>query len=131
MPVRAPTGVHVPNDVNKALLLTGAIRIVIDAEDVSELIEGQLLHVAKSPREDFEIRTIRLAAENRTLVGIFKMEPFLGSYTQALVSDRPIDTTVDPDSEAVHVVTSISEVRSETVGDGLTLIRFPVAIRIS
>ena len=131
LPVGAPARVHVPDDVDKAFLLTRAIRVVVDSKDIAELIEGDFLHVAEAAGVDLKVRTVGITAEQGSVVGVFEMKAFFRSRAKALVADGPVDTSVRTDGEAVHVVTGIGEMGAESVGDGFSGVGLSIVVGVS
>ena len=45
LPIRAPTGIHVLNDVDETLFLTGAIGVIVDSKNVAVLIKSDFLNI--------------------------------------------------------------------------------------
>ena len=131
LPVGAPAGVHVLDDVNESFFFTGAVRVVVDAEDVAVLIEGDFLDVAETTGVNLEVGTIGIAAEEGALVGVFEVEAFLGFYAHSLIADGPIDAPIRAHCEAVHVVSGVGEMSSESVGDGFTGVGFAIVVGVA
>ena len=65
-----------PDDIDKAFLLAGAVRVVVDSEDITELIEGDFLHVTEAAGVDLKVRAVGITAEQGSMVGIFEMKTF-------------------------------------------------------
>src|SRR5262249_58512779 len=59
----APTAIASLNQIHPARLVA-AVGIVIAREQISILIEDQVLRIAQSERKHFQLGTIRVAAEN-------------------------------------------------------------------
>ena len=65
-----------PDDVDKAFLLAWAVRVVIDSKDITELIEGDFLHVAEAAGIDLKVGAVGITAEQGSVVGVFEMKTF-------------------------------------------------------
>ena len=83
--------------------LVALIRVVIHAESVAELVEGDLLRIAEAGVENLEARSIRLEPECRALVRVTVFFAFLGEEGKAAVADRAVDATVRAEGEAIEI----------------------------
>ena len=103
--------VHVParlaafHDVDDARAVA-AVGVVVAGEEVAPLVEGQFLRIPQRMREDLQVRTVRLAAEDGTREDALEVLPLLVRHVVAAVADRPVDAAVGSGGEAVHVVTA-------------------------
>jgi hypothetical protein len=77
----APAGVAALGDVHEALFLAGHVGVVVHAEHVAEIVEGDLLHVAQAVREDLEAAAVRLAAQDAAFVRVNHCTPSFAGVT--------------------------------------------------
>ncbi len=121
-----PAGIGTLGDVEETLALALAVGIVIDGEDVSVLVEGDLLGVAEAAGENFKTRSVRVGPQHGALVRGEVVRPFLGGDVGPLVADGPVDAPVGAEGGAVHVVAGVSDVDAETLDEGFALVGFSV-----
>ena len=65
---RVPTGIAAFYEIVDTFQVR-AVRIVVRCEEIAVIIPGQLLRIAQPVIEKLHVRTVRIAAENRPLVG--------------------------------------------------------------
>jgi hypothetical protein len=65
----APAAVAAFNYIDPTRLIP-AVRVVVAREQIAVLVENEVLGVAQAKREDFEFRTIGIASEYATSVGV-------------------------------------------------------------
>ena len=125
-----PTRVGTLDDIDEPFALLGLVGVVVDPDDITEVIEGDLLDVADARSEDLEARPIGLRAQDRPRMRVEETLTFLAEDVRALVADRPIDATIRPEAEPMHVVTGIGDVDPEARDDEFLEVGDAVAIRI-
>ena len=98
--------------MDKTLTFTFLIRVIVDPKPVSIGIEGELLYIAKPVGKYFEVATIRITAHDTTLIGVVETLSILRYGIDPLVPNRPVDLSVGPHNEPVHIVTTISNMQA-------------------
>ena len=88
-----PTTIATGHEVNHASLVS-LIGIVIDADGIALGIEGDLLGITQTGVDQFEVGTIRLETEGRSLVRIMIGFAFLGRETQSAVTHRAVNHAI-------------------------------------
>ena len=113
-----PAGIGAFDDVHHAggVALVG---VIVHREAVAEIVEGDLLRITQAEVDDFEVRAVRLEAEDRAAVTGVVLLPFLGGEIETTVADGAPDATVGADGEAVHVVAGERDAHAEAVFDDL------------
>ncbi len=104
LPVRAPAAVGSVRDVDETLGLALMIAVVVDADQVAVLVEGELLQVADAGREDLEVRAVGLRAHDRALIRIGPALAGLVDDVESDVSDLPVDPAVRSADQPRHAV---------------------------
>ena len=127
----APARVAALGDVNETLALTGHVGVVVHAENVAEVVEGDLLHVAQAVGEDLEAAAVRFAAHDAAFVRVIPAFALLAHHVRAFVANAPVDAAIGADAWAVHVVSRVGDVHAETMRDDLPLVGDAVVIRIA
>ena len=125
--VISPAGIGTFGDVEEAFAFAFEVGIVVDGKHVSVFIESDFLRVAQATCEDFESRAIWVATQHGAFVRSKEIFAFFGSDVGSFVTNRPIDTAVGSEGEAVHVVAGVGDVDSESMSERLTLIGFAIA----
>ena len=127
----APAGVAELGDVDEAFAFAGEIGVIVHAEHVAVVVEGDFLDVAEAVGEDFEVGAIGLAAEDAAFVGVVPVPAFLAGDVDAFVADAPVDAAVGADAGAVHVVAGVGDVHAEAVGDDFAFVGDAVVIGVA
>src|ERR1043166_2527083 len=68
LPAHAPTVVRTLYDVLPTGLIA-AVAVVVAGEQITELVEGELLWIAEADGDDFQLRAVRLAAKDCAGIG--------------------------------------------------------------
>jgi hypothetical protein len=127
----APAGVAALGDVDEAFAFAGKVGVVVDAEHVAVVVEGDFLDVAEAVGEDFEVCAVGFAAEDAAFVGVVEVLAFLAGDVDAFVADAPVDAAIGADAGAVHVVAGVGDVHAEAVGDDFAFVGDAVVVGIA
>lgn len=68
LPADAPAEVRAFHDVMPARLVA-AVAVVVGGEEIAKFVEGQLLRIAQTARDDFQFRAVGIAAKDTAAVG--------------------------------------------------------------
>ena len=117
LPVRPPPAVGAVGDVDDALGLTLVIAVVVDADQVAELVERELLQVADAGSVDFEIRSVGLRAHDRALIRIRPALAALVGDVEADVPDLPVDPAIRSCGQTRDAVAAECRVRAVAFAD--------------
>ena len=126
----APAGVGALEQIHQALPFLRLVAVVVDADDVAEIVEGDLLGVADAVREDLEARAVGFATQHAAFMRVSEGASLLADDVRALIADRPIDATVRTETQAMHVVARIGDVSAEASGHDLLHVGDTVSIRV-
>ena len=126
----APSGIRPFEQIHQPFALLRLVAVIVDADDVAEVIEGDLLRVPDAVGVDFEARPIGFAAKDRTLMREDELPTFFARHVASLVADRPIDATIGSEAESVHVVTRIGDMSAEAGSYEFLYVRDTVAVGI-
>ena len=113
----APAGVALLGDVNEALLFAGHVGIVVHAEHVAQVIEGDLLDVAQAVGKDLEAAAVGLDSHHGAFMRVKPVFAFVARHVHAFVANTPVDTTIEPEARSMHVVPGVGDVHSEAMRD--------------
>ena len=128
--LHAPTRLSALGDVHEAGSIAG-IGVVVASEEHSVVVEGEFLRVAKSGVEHLEVRSIRFAAEHGSGCRILEPDALLADDVVPTITDRPVEPTIGPPGQAVHVMAAQRNADAESLQEGLLRIGDSVAIRIT
>ena len=112
-------------------LAIAVIAIVVAGEEIAVLVEGQLLGIAQTAREDFEIRPVGFHAKHRAFVGQINDVALFGFDVRAAIADAEVDAPVRAFDQAVEIVAGQAEVNAVAIGELLALVRFAVAVVVA
>ena len=126
----APAGVGALEQIHQTLPFLRLVAVVVDADDVTEVVEGDLLGVADAVREDLEARAVGFAAQHAAFVRIGEGASFLADDVRTLVADRPVDASVRPQPQAVHVMSGVGDMTAEARGHEFLDVGDAVSVRV-
>ena len=125
-----PPAVRPLEQVHQPFTFPRLVAVIIDADHVAEGVEGDFLGVAEAAGEDLEAATVRLATQDGAFMREEESPAFLAGDIPALVADGPIDASVRPEPQPVHVVSGISDVSAETRRDDFLHVRHAVPVGV-
>ena len=125
-----PAGIGAFQQIHQAFTLLRLVAVVVYADDVAEVVEGDLLGVADAVGVDFEVRPIGFAAQYGSAMREIELSAFLARDVAALVSHGPINAAVRAEAQAVHVMTGVGDVPTEAGRDDFLHVRYAVAIGV-
>ena len=126
--VHPPTGVGMLDEVHPPRTVA-AVRVVVAGEQIAEIVERQLLRIAKPRAEDLQLRAIQFAAKDCPLIGQVQL-PFLRWNREAAITDGEIEPPIGTNDQPVHVVPAKGDSHPEAVVQSNSLIRFAVAVLV-
>ena len=126
----APAGVGTLEQVDEAFAFLRLVGVVIHADDVPEIVEGDLLEIADAGGEDLETRTVGFATQHGAGMRERELSSFLADDVGALVTDGPIDTPVWSETQAVHVVAGVSDMSAEAGRDEFLDVGYAVTVGV-
>ena len=104
---------------------------LIPGEQVPVLIERQLLRVSQAGGEHFEFRSVGIAAEHGSPIGIDEPLALLGHDVETAIADAEIQPPVGPERQAVQVVPAERDADAESRQQRLTEIGLAVAVFVA
>ena len=100
LPVRAPAAVGALRQVDEALGFTGVVAVVVHADEIPVLVEGELLKVADAGGKHLEVRTVRIGAQHGALIRRRPAPARLVDDVEAHVADFPVHPAVGAERHA-------------------------------
>ncbi len=124
-----PAAVAAFDDVDPAGLVA-AVGVVVAGKQIAEVVEGEFLGISQAGGVDFEVRPVRLAAEDRAAIRSVEVLAFLRRDVQAAVADGEIEPPVRAHLEAVEVVAEEGDVDAVAGAQGFLDLGLAVAVLV-
>src|SRR4051812_42745086 len=93
------------------------------------IVEGELLRIAQAAREHFQIRSIHLAAQHHSFIGINERLSFARDDVEPAIANAEIKPPIGPDTQTMQVVTEECDVHTESGMERLPRVGFVVCVR--
>ncbi len=107
------------------------VGVVVAGEQRTVVVECDLLGVPQSGVEHLEIRTVRLAAEHRSGSRVADPHPLTVHDVVSAITDGPVQPSVRPPGQTVHVVPAQRDPDAESAQQGLLLVGHSVVVPIT
>ena len=125
----APAAVAAFDDVDPACLVA-VIGVVVAGEEIAVLVEGELLGIAQTGRDNLQLRAVGITAQHGTGVGT-RHGPALGLDVEAAIAAAEIDFAVRAKAQSVHVMTDEGDMHAIAVMQQAALASNPDALRVA
>jgi len=129
MPV-VPARVAALDEIDEAARVPG-VGVVVAGEKVAKFVKGELLRIAQARVDLFEIRSVGITAENAAGVGTIVVAAFLRREMIAAVADGPVEFSIRPPHEPVHVVARDAHAHAEAILQGSAFVGTAVAVGVA
>ena len=129
LPTDAPTAVA-PFDQPGPTGLVAAVGVVVAGEQVAPRIKDQILRIAESLIDHFEVRSIGLATEDSPTVRGSNRVSFRLDHRGA-VTDREVQSAVRSEDQAMEIVAQEADSDSVAVTDAATFVGNAIPVGIA
>ncbi len=131
LPVGAPAAVGSFRDVDEPLGLARVVAVVVDADQIAELVEDELLEVPDPGREHLEAGAVEVRAQHGALIRIGPAPARLVHDVQADVADFPVETAIGTERHARDAVPAERRMNVVALADRHARIERAVAVGVA
>ena len=101
-----PAALAALRDVDPAGLIA-RVGVVVVGEEIAGVVESELLRIAQTAVDQFQMRPVELAAEDGSALGVGDRRSFLGLDVESAVADREVEPAVGPDPQAMEIMARV------------------------
>ena len=111
--ISAPPAVGPIHNIDNPRLVS-LVGVIVYADEIAPLVEGNLLRVTQASMDDLKIGSVGVEAENCSLVRVGKFPAFCGCHVHGSIANRAVKPAVGAESETVQVMPGKGNSKSET-----------------
>jgi hypothetical protein len=105
-----------------------AAHVVVDSEEISIVVECELLRVSQTSMKDFKMTPVWVASKDGSTMAFMQSDPVMPDDIVSTVADCKVDHSVWPLNQSVKIMTVDADAHPEAFVQCLFEFGFPILI---